>query len=78
MVLPVVGVVGCGGGVAWAVPGAARAEGPACSTVLVRLICEDWLPQGPCSSLGSQSRSGRGPALFGWVAHNRIAACGAT
>jgi hypothetical protein len=35
---------GCRGGwsgmLAWAVPGAARAKGPACSTDLVRLICE--------------------------------------
>jgi hypothetical protein len=31
------------------------AEGPACSTDLVRLICEGWLPQDPCSSTGLAS-----------------------
>ena len=58
---------GAGLGVGWRgrFPGRARAEGPACSTCLVRLICEGWLPQDPCSSPGSQSRSGRGPAVLG-------------
>src|SRR5207245_10340923 len=30
---------------------------------LVRLIYEGWLPQDPCSSPGSQSRSGRHPVV---------------
>ena len=43
----------------WRFPGRARAEGPACSTDLVRLICEGWLPQDPCSSPGSHPKIGR-------------------
>lgn len=33
--------------------------------VVVGLICEGWLPQNPCSSPGSQSRTGRHPAHVG-------------
>ena len=32
--------------------------------VMVRLICEGWLPQDPCSSPGSHPKNGRG--LAGW------------
>src|SRR5215217_6135051 len=49
---------------AGAVPGAARAEGPACATDLVRLICEGWLPREPCSSPGSHPKIGRRPARW--------------
>ena len=31
---------------------------------LVRLICEGWLPQDPCSSPGSHPKIGRGPACL--------------
>ncbi len=58
--------------VAGAVPGAPRAECRLDRPGLVRLICEGWLPQDPCSSPGPQSRSGRHPGVKSRVAHSPV------
>jgi hypothetical protein len=42
-------------------PGRHELECRLVDQVVVRLICEGWLPQDPCSSPGSQSKSGRHP-----------------
>jgi hypothetical protein len=67
----------CGGGCRHegrgAVLGAPRAECRRDRPGLVRLICEGWLPQDPCLSPGSQSRSGRRPAVVARVAHSPVA-----
>jgi hypothetical protein len=43
-------------------PGRHELSAGMCDQVMVRLICEGWLPQDPCSSPGSQSKIGRHPA----------------
>lgn len=64
-----VGMRGAGGGSR----GATSLSAGLVDRCLVRLICEGWLPQDPCSSPGLQSRSGRHPAVVAQVAHSPVA-----